>query len=150
MALDVNGIWQYTEGETAAPVSTMLNRLAGSVSTVLAPHVHDTGWITPTVAAGFTSTLKLRKIGSRVTVKGLITPTTNWGAINASNVVVATGGITSDFVPPENLAFTLTGSTTAAFVVFRVAWQTSGQVSIRCDTATSNSGVYVNFDYLVD
>jgi hypothetical protein len=35
MPLDGNGIWQYTEGETASLASVMWNRLASSVSTVV-------------------------------------------------------------------------------------------------------------------
>lgn len=39
MPLDSNGIWQYTESETVAPFSEMLNRLAGSVSDAIEPLV---------------------------------------------------------------------------------------------------------------
>lgn len=92
MPLDSNGIWQYTEVETAAPVSTMLNRLAGSVSTVVGPLVIDTGWQTianasgSVVSSGFPC--QVRRKGDWVYAWGRWTRTTNiatqvWGSLPA-------------------------------------------------------------------
>lgn len=54
MGLDSNGIWQYTEGESAAPFSNMLNRLAASVSGVVGPYVPHAN-ATLTLAGGLTN-----------------------------------------------------------------------------------------------
>ena len=45
MPLDSNGIWQYTESEAVAPFSNVLNRLAESVSDVIAPHVPNSSMV---------------------------------------------------------------------------------------------------------
>jgi len=110
----------------------------------------DTGWVALAVASGFTSTLQIRRIGDRVNVKGSITPTTNWGAANASNIAItATEAFDSQYWPPESLLFTCPTAATSALVTFRVGWQSNGQCSVRCDTATHTSAVTLNFDYLV-
>ena len=47
MTLDANGIWQYDEFEDAAPVSTLLNKLAGSVSDEIGPLVARQSQVVP-------------------------------------------------------------------------------------------------------
>ena len=74
MGLDANGVWQYTETETVAPFSAMLNRLAGSVSGKIAPLIVDTGWVNLILSSGTTTptgyTAQVRRCGNWVSVRG--------------------------------------------------------------------------------
>lgn len=54
MPLDANGIWQYNEGELASPFSALLNKLAASVSSVIAPLLPHTTAAVP-LGGGVTS-----------------------------------------------------------------------------------------------
>jgi len=44
MGLNSKGIWEFDESESAAPFSTVLNRLANSVTAALGHASGDTGW----------------------------------------------------------------------------------------------------------
>lgn len=155
MPLDVNGIWQYEETETVAPFSTMLNRLADSVSDTVAPHVHDTGWVTipTTLPAPWTSSLKARRIGSRVSWKGSVEPnSTTWGAINNPQTVVNNLSTTHpEFVPVDSMPFLLSSAVaSSANITFRASIQSNGLIVIRNDQTNYAFGVNVVCDYLAD
>lgn len=152
MPLDSNGIWQYTESETAAPFSTVLNRLAGSVSSVLAPFVLDTGWVAvpTTLPSPWVGSLFARKVGSRVEWKGAIEANgTVWGAINNPQTVVA--AFPAQFRPIDSKPFLLTSTVAAsAHVQFRAVFQSNGQLVIRCSEANYSFGCNVVATYLAN
>lgn len=109
----------------------------------------DTGWKAVVVEAGFVSALQIRRIGHRVNVKGNVAPAANWGAANATNIIIDTGNaFATEFRPPESLTFTCASGATTALVTFRVTWQANGLAQIRCDTATHTGACVLNFDYL--
>lgn len=147
MPLDSNGIWQYEETESAAPVAAMLNRLAGSVSDVVAPLIGDTGWEVLPLVSGFSGSLLARRIGSRVNVRGTVAPDTNWGAANTNVEIVN--------AMPEQYrsvaAFVTIGATTAGTTAtfFRIALS-GALINVRPSTASHTGGVYINLDYLAD
>ena len=156
MPLDANGIWQYEETETAAPFSTVLNRLASSVSDVLAPHVHDTGWVNvaTSLPSPWTGSMKARRIGSQVRWKGSVDPnSTNWGAINNAQTLV---DLNSDpdwvqFKPVDSMPFLLSANTAnSSAVAFRTVVQSNGLIVARCNTTNYTFGVNLVCDYYVD
>lgn len=78
----IEGIWSYTETETATPVSTLLNRLGDSVRTRIGQvqtgltsvvNARDAAWqtYTPTVTnlTGFENTGRYKKVGTVVFVE---------------------------------------------------------------------------------
>lgn len=146
MPLDANGIWQYEETETAAPFSAMLNRLAGSVSDAVGPHITDTGPVNVSLAAGITSlsgyTLIVRRIGPVVYMRGRITGLT----VDTNNAVTSTP-LAAQFrpgVPIQDLPMP-TNSSTGVLTAVR-AWVTSsGDLSMRPDDGDT---VYVNTSWL--
>lgn len=152
MALDANGIWQYTEAETNAPFSTVLNRLAGSVSAAVGPQIHDTGWVAIPTALGspWTSTLKARRIGSRVSWKGEVSANgTVWGAIDNPQTLVS--GLDSRFVPIDSVQFlAASNQANSSATQFRCVVQSNGLVVARCNVTNYAQGVALIFDYLVD
>ena len=150
MGLDSNGIWIFDESEDVAPFSTFMNKLADSVSDAVGPHVRDTGWVTCTLVDGYTGPLRARRIGSRVNLQGVVTPTTNWGAAQANNTPVAASGVPLGSRPSDNLVFYCAGAAITTAAEFRVAITSTGSISVRCGAATHTSGVYINVDYLVD
>lgn len=91
MPLDANGIHQYDESETAAPVSDLLNRLAQSVSDAIEPLVQPgpTDWTNSglVVGAGLTLTGAAYKVDpfGLVTWRGEI-----YGPAPAANAVILT------------------------------------------------------------
>lgn len=149
MGLDLNGIWQYEETETAAPVSTMLNRLAGSVSNVVAPISHDTGWVNVPIAlpSPWTGSLKARKVGNLVSWKGSVVPnSTNWGAVNNSQTLV--DPIPANFLPVDSHTYLFSAATAnSAQVAFRVSIQSNGLIVGRCNTASYTFGVNIECCY---
>jgi hypothetical protein len=156
MPLDANGIWQYEETEAAAPISTMLNRLAASVSGILAPIVHDTGWVTiPTsLPSPWTSTMKVRRIGSAVRWKGSVDPvSTTWGAINNPQTLVdlTSNPAWAQFIPVDTMPFLLAANTAnSSAVVFRATFQSNGLVVARNNQTNYNFGVNTVADYYVN
>jgi hypothetical protein len=156
MPLDANGIWQYVETETAAPVSTMLNRLAGSVSTIVAPIVNDTGWVSiPTsLPAPWIGSMKARRIGSEVRWKGSVDPvSTTWGAINNPQTLVdlTTNPAWAVFIPVDTMPFLLSANTAnSSAVVFRATIQSNGLVVARNNQTNYAFGVNVVCDYYVN
>lgn len=154
MALDANGIWQYQETDAAAPVSTMLNLLADSVSDVVGPHTHDTGWTTVPIALAspWTGSLKVRKIGSRVNWKGSVDPnSTTWGAINNPQTLVDATSFPSWAIPVDTHVFLLSANTAnSSAVVFRCGFQSNGLIVARNNQTNYTFGVNVVASYLVD
>ena len=155
MPLDVNGIWQYEETENVSPFSDLLNQLAESVSDTVAPHVHDTGWVTipTTLGSPWTSTLRARRIGSRVNWKGSVDPnSTNWGAINNPQTIVSDLATTHpEFVPVDTMPFLFSANTpNSAPAQFRANIQSNGLIVARCSETNYAFGMNVVCDYLVD
>jgi hypothetical protein len=157
MGLDANGIWQYDESETAAPVSTVLNRLAQSVSDVVAPISHDTGWVNvaTALASPWTSTLKVRRIGDLVTWKGTVDPnSTHWGAINNAQTIanISAGGLNlPEFIPVDTVPKLCAANTAnSSAVAFRATIQSNGLIVGRCNTTNYAFGICLEVQYLVN
>lgn len=129
--------------ELTANVALLLRRLL-----TYQPLIPDSGWVNITAAAGFTSTLQVRKIGDEVTYRGTLVPNTDWGAANSLQVPVAVGGVPAEFRPPASLIYVgATGATTAA-TNFRVAIQSNGAIQVRCNTAAHTNSCSVNENLL--
>lgn len=106
-ALDVNGIYKYAETDLASTFSTLLNTGQTSVSNALAAiktstnsrltalESNDTGWVAVTAASGFTTDMKVRRIGKVVYVAGLITTS---AAQTISSTPLTIGTIPTGFV----------------------------------------------------
>lgn len=110
--------------------------------------VYDTGWVAIPAAAGFTSSLFMRRIGHHVTSRGTLSPNVDWGAANSLQQAVAAGGIPAELRTPVSLTILgATGATTAA-TIFRVAIQSNGGVQVRCSTAAHTNSVSVNLTYI--
>lgn len=96
MPLDSFGIWQYTESETAAPVSTMLNRLAGSVSDAAGPYIIDTGWVDCALSANTTADTghmaRARRVGKWVRVEGRLRRDSGTGSAQLYCIIPPTAG----------------------------------------------------------
>jgi hypothetical protein len=154
MPLDANGIWQYEETEAAAPVSTMLNRLAGSVSDVVEPIANDTGWVSVPIALGapWTGSLKARRIGSEVRWKGSVDPvSTTWGAINNPQTLVDATNFPADMIPVDTHVFLLSANTAnSAAVVFRCGIQSNGLIVARNNQTNYAFGINLVADYYVN
>ena len=152
MPLDANGIHQYTETETAAPFSTLLNRLAGSVSNVLGPVVNDTGWVAiPTaLPSPWTSSLKARRIGSVVRIKGEVSANgTVWGAIDNPQTIVT--DLDPRFVPVDSMPFLCASNqANSSDTQFRTVVQSNGLIVSRCNKTNYAQGVNIVIDYLIN
>lgn len=109
--------------------------------------VYDTGWLAVPAAAGFTSSLEVRRIAHDVKMRGALTPTTNWGAANSMQTPVAVGGIPDGCRPATNLNYIMPTTAGTAATIFRVVVQSNGGMSVRCDTATFVSAVSVSAGY---
>lgn len=106
----------------------------------------DSGWVPLALVAGYTGTLSARLYRGRIELRGLVTPTTNWGAALADNQICNT--------VPSNLQ-----ATTAIVVLcaggpgtttwFRVT-ANGAFISVRSQGATSAASVYINHDFLAD
>ncbi|MEU4386766.1 hypothetical protein [Promicromonospora sp. NPDC023805] len=104
----------------------------------------DSGWIPITLMAGFTGTLEGRREGDDITIRGVVTPNTNWGAAQTDNQIV-------DALPPElrtpgPLAELKAGTASTTAAIFRVAFNAAA-INVRCGAATHTGGVYVSFAY---
>lgn len=107
----------------------------------------DTGWIAVPAAAGFTSSLEVRRRDGRAMLRGTLLPVTDWGAANSLQQPVAAGGIPAGLRTPISLVWIgPTGATTAA-IIFRVAVQSNGGIQVRCNTAAHTSSCSANFGY---
>lgn len=134
--------------ELIRDVSDLKRRLLSVAFLLPAPGVvYDTGWVAVPAAAGFTSSLEVRRIGHDVKTRGALTPTTNWGAANSMQTPVAVGGIPADARPAANLNFICPTTAGTAATIFRVVIQSNGGVSVRCDTATFVSGASISVGY---
>ena len=137
MPLDSNGIWQYEESETAAPVSTMLNRLAKSVSDAVAPLVTDTGWVNVSLASGITAIsgypLQVRRIGPIVYLQGRVQ------GLPANTQTTITGSsLDAEFVPGVptfDLGLIPNGALPSSQYA-RVFVQSNGNIGVRTNTNT--------------
>jgi hypothetical protein len=110
--------------------------------------VYDTGWVAVPAAAGFTSSLQVRRIGHEVKTRGTLTPTVDWGAANSLQQPVAVGGVPAEFRSPISLVILGASGATSAAVVFRVALQSNGGIQVRCNTAAHTNSCSVNHAYL--
>lgn len=129
-------------------ISFLERRLVALGFLLPAPGVpYDTGWLAVPAAAGFTSSLEVRRIGHDVKMRGALTPTVNWGAANSMQTPVAVGGIPADARPAANLNFIMPTTAGTAATIFRVVVQSNGGMSVRCDTATFVSGVSLSAGY---
>lgn len=107
----------------------------------------DTGWVAVPAAAGFTSSLEVRRRDGRAMLRGTLLPVTDWGAANSLQQPVAAGGIPAGLRTPISLVWTgPTGATTAA-IIFRIAVQSNGGIQVRCNTAAHTSSCSANFGY---
>lgn len=150
MALDANGIWQYEETEAAAPVSTMLNRLAESVSDAVEPLVTVSGPHAVAAAAGYASTLTVERVGRVVYATGALAPNVNWGtAHTTSSTAVLAGGIPTDCTPAANKSFLVPTAAGTVATFFRVTVTSTGSITVRCSTSTYTSNVVLDVSWLV-
>lgn len=108
---------------------------------------YDTGWVAVPAAAGFTSSLEVRRIGRSVKMRGALTPVTNWGAANSNQTPVAVGGIPAGSRPAANIAFICATTAGTAATIFRVLIAATGTITVRCDTATFVSAVNIGVCY---
>lgn len=112
--------------------------------------IPDQAWQSIAVIAGFTSALQYRRRGQRVTIRGTITPSVDWGAVNSLQMPVAVGTLPVGVAPPVSHTIVCATSAGQATVVFRVVIQSNGGIQVRCNTAAHPSAVNINFDYLMD
>lgn len=111
---------------------------------VLQPLITDTGWVSVTAAAGFTSTLEVRRRGNEVTYRGTLLPNTDWGAANSLQQPVAAASIPAEFRPPASLIYIGGSGAGSAANLFRIAIQSNGGVQVRCNTASHTNSCSVN------
>lgn len=109
---------------------------------------YDTGWVSVPAAAGFTSSLQVRRIGHSVTSRGALVPNVDWGAANSAQQPVAAGGIPAQFRSPFTLTVLGPSGALVATTVFRVLIQSSGGIQVRCSTAAHTGSVNINHTYL--
>lgn len=105
---------------------------------------YDTGWVAVPAAAGFTSSLQVRRIGHSVTYRGSLLPTVDWGAANSLQTPVAAGGIPAEFRTPISLNYVGATASTVVSTVFRVQIRSDGGIQVRCSTAAHTSSCSVN------
>ena len=149
MGLDGNGIWLYDESEDAAPFSEMLNRGQQSVSDAIEQLVYTSGpHNVPGAPAVASSTLQVERVGRQVEITGSLTPTTNWGALNALTIPVAAGGIPADCTPGVSRIYACTANGGTASVVWRVTINADGSIQARCNTATSTTVLHLTLGWL--
>lgn len=131
--------------ELTANVALLLRRLL-----TYQPLIPDTGWVAVPAAAGFTSSLEVRKVGGKIEYRGSLLPNTDWGVANSAQQPVAAGGVPVGFRPPISLLYIGASGATVATTVFRVAIQSSGGIQVRCSTGGSTNSVSVNESMLDD
>lgn len=125
--------------ELTANVALLLRRLL-----TYQPLIPDTGWVAVPAAAGFTSTLEVRRIGEEVMYRGTLLPNVDWGAANSLQQPVAAGGVPAEFRPPASLIYLGASGAGVATTVFRVAVQSNGGIQVRCSTAAHTNSCSVN------
>jgi hypothetical protein len=108
---------------------------------------YDTGWIAVPAAAGFTSSLEVRRRDGRAQLRGTLVPTVDWGAANSLQQPVAAGGIPAGLRTPISLVTLGPSGATTAATIFRVAVQSNGGIQVRCNTAAHTNSCSVNFPY---
>lgn len=109
----------------------------------------DSGWdsLNADLAAGFSSSnFRVSRVDETVFIEGQVTPTTNWGGAMAANNIMGTV-LDAQFRPAISHITINASSAFGAMVNFRVAIQSSGQIQVRCDTATHTGDVYINYAY---
>jgi hypothetical protein len=107
----------------------------------------DSGWEPLTLLAGYTGTLFARRIGNRVNVRGIVNPSTNWGAANADNQICST---VPTSLQPGNAFVTICASASSTAGAYFRAASAGANINIRPSNASYTGGVYVNYDYLTD
>jgi hypothetical protein len=116
----------------------------------LQPLITDTGWVAVPAAAGFTSTLEVRRQGNEVMYRGTLLPNVDWGAANSAQQPVAAGGVPAEFRPPASLIYIGGSGAGSAANLFRIAIQSNGGIQVRCNTAAHTNSCSVNTDLLND
>lgn len=127
MPLDSNGVWQYEETETATPFSTLLNKLASSVSTqvgllraAVAPVV---GTITPTSGTWKLGTSPTGVGGPYVVLRG--------------QAAVLGGAVRRDGTSPTGVTSALIGMLPAGSrpgtLIVAMVWTTGGPAQLTID-----------------
>lgn len=109
----------------------------------------DSGWdsLNADLAAAYTSSnFEVSRVDETVFIQGQVTPTGNWGAVMANNNIMSTL-LDTQFRPSISHVTINASSATGAMVNFRVSVQNSGQIGVRCDTATHTGGVFINYAY---
>lgn len=107
----------------------------------------DSGWEPLTLLAGYTGNLFARRIGIRINVRGLVTPTVNWGVANADNQIC--DSVPTDLQPGDPFVTISAAQGGLATTVWRTA--SSGVfINLRPSTGGATTGVYINYDYLAD
>jgi hypothetical protein len=109
----------------------------------------DTGQVSLAgdLTASFTSSdLEISRIGDIVVIQGQVVPVTNWGSAMANSNLL-TNVLDSQFWPSLSQVIICASSATASMVNFRVSIQSTGQIAVRCDTATHTGGVFIEHTY---
>jgi len=111
----------------------------------LSQPLQDTGWVTLTLASGFTATqvFQIRRIGMAVWMRGVVTPSTNWGAAGTNSTIVASGGIPADMRPVSGYVAAQIAIGSSVGATFRVTPQVDGSLTVLPQQATSTAGVFL-------
>jgi hypothetical protein len=108
---------------------------------------YDTGWINIPLISPLTGTVQARAIGSRVSWRGTVAPSGDWGAANTNVAVV--NAVPVFLQPAQGTVFVCAYTGGSATAVFRVAL-TGSLLNVRPSAASLTGGVYLNFDYMRD
>lgn len=128
---------------------SFLERLILQLRILFTPGVvYDTGWVAVPAAAGFTSSLNVRRVGHLVMFRGTLLPAVDWGAANSLQQAVAVGGIPVQFRTPVSVVILGASGATSAAVVFRVAISSNGGIQVRCNTGAHTNSCSVNTTYM--
>lgn len=103
--------------------------------------VYDTGYVVPTLATGTGSSgFGIVRRGKWVSMRGVITPATNWGAAGSAVTLIASGGIPADMRPATTQYFTCGSLSTTGSPVFRVLVGADGALVVNgASVATSTA-----------
>lgn len=106
--------------------------------------VYDTGWVSVPAAAGFSSSLEVRRIGHSVTYRGSVAPAVDWGAASSLQQPVAAGGIPAQFRTPNSLNYVCATASAIVTTTFRVQIRSDGGIQLRCSSAAHTSSCHIN------
>lgn len=108
---------------------------------------YDTGWVAVPAAAGFTSSLFVRRVGRSVMLRGTLLANVDWGAAGSLQQPVAVGAIPLEFRSAVTMSILGPSGATSAVTWFRIAIQSNGGIQVRCNTAAHTNSCSVNFAY---